>query len=159
MIEILKADLDYQPHAEALIDLMSEYALDPMGGGKDLSNEVKRNLATALNEKEGAHVVFAFVHNKAVGLITCIEGFSTFTCRPVLKIHDAIVLAEHRGKQILNHLLLAAENIARERGCSKMTLEVFEGNSAAQSAYKKFGFSDYELDNKMGKALHLEKSL
>lgn len=159
MIEIIKADLDYQPHAEALINLMSEYALDPMGGGKDLPNEVKENLASALHEKHGAFVILAYVHNEAVGLVTCIEGFSTFSCQPVLKIHDAIVTAEHRGREILTDLLLAAESIAHELGCCKLTLEVFEGNSAAKSAYKKFGFSDYELDTKIGKAEHLEKAL
>jgi len=159
MIEIIKADLDHQPHAEALIDLMSAYALDPMGGGKDLSKEVKSNLAHTLKEKEGAHVILAYVHNEVVGLIICIEGFSTFTCKPVLKVHDTIVLTQYRGREILNHLLLAAESIARERGCCKMTLEVSEDNDVAQRAYRKFGFDDYELDSKMGKAVHLEKVL
>ncbi|AIE76231.1 Histone acetyltransferase HPA2-related acetyltransferase (plasmid) [Synechocystis sp. PCC 6714] len=56
-------------------------------------------------------------------------------------------------------MLQKAENIAVNLGCCKLTLEVLEGNYAAQSAYKAFGFSGYELNPKMGKALFWEKKL
>ena len=56
-------------------------------------------------------------------------------------------------------LLKEAEIIAKEIGSCKMTLEVLEGNKAAQSAYSKYGFRGYELDPKMGKALFWEKVL
>ena len=41
----------------------------------------------------------------------------------------------------------------------KLTLEVLEGNSVAQSAYRAFGFEGYELDPQMGKALFWQKKL
>jgi len=159
MIDIVRANLNAQPHAEALISLMSEYALDPMGGGKDLPNHVKENLASALNEKNDAHVILAYLNDEPVGLVTCIEGFSTFSCKPLLNIHDAIVKLKYRGRGILNKLLCEAEQIAIEKGCCKMTLEVLEGNQPARSAYSKFGFSGYELDPKMGKALFWQKTI
>ena len=44
MIDIVEADLSLSAHAEALIQLMDQYALDPMGGGQGLPDEVKANL-------------------------------------------------------------------------------------------------------------------
>lgn len=159
MTNIIRANLNTQPHAEALISLMSEYAYDPMGGGKDLPNHVKENLASVLNVKNEAHVILAYIEKEPVGLVTCIEGFSTFSCKPLLNIHDAIVKLKYRSRGILNKLLCEAEKIAIEKGCCKMTLEVLEGNQPARSAYSKFGFSGYELNPKMGKALFWEKTI
>lgn len=159
MVEIIRADLSNRNHAEALVSLMSEYAQDPMGGGKDLLVNVKENLAPTLNRRSDAHVVLAYVDKLAVGLVTCLEGFSTFRCKPLLNIHDAIVKSEYRGQGISRMLLKEAEIIAKEIGSCKMTLEVLEGNKAAQSAYSKYGFRGYELDPKMGKALFWEKVL
>ncbi len=56
-------------------------------------------------------------------------------------------------------MFIAVEKISRERGYCKLTLEVLEGNIVAQNAYKKLGFSGYELDEKTGKAMFWEKVL
>lgn len=159
MIKIVRADLTNPQHAEDLISLMSEYASDPMGGGRDLSNYVKCHLAAALNARNDTNVILAYDEDEAVGLITCIEGFSTFACKPLLNIHDAIVKSEYRGQGIIKKLLREGEVIANEMGCCKMTLEVLEGNKAAQSAYTKYGFSSYRLDPDIGQALFWEKQL
>jgi GNAT superfamily N-acetyltransferase len=159
MIEILEADLNVQTHAEALIQLMDAYALDPMGGGQGLSDDVKVNLPIELAKRKTTHVILAFVDAKPAGLLVCIEGFSTFACKPLLNIHDVIVDSPYRGKGLSKRLLQKAEAIALSLGCCKLTLEVLEGNLVAQSAYKAFGFSGYELDPKMGKALFWEKKL
>ena len=159
MTDIIRANLNTQSHADALISLLSEYALDPMGGSKDLPDYVKQNLASELNMLNEAHVILAYENSEPVGLVTCIEGFSTFSCKPLLNIHDAIVKLKFRGRGILSQLLGEAEKIAKEKDCCKMTLEVLEGNQPARSAYTKFGFTGYELDQKMGKALFWEKKL
>ncbi len=49
--------------------------------------------------------------------------------------------------------------LRKTRDCCKLTLEVLEGNHIAQAAYTKFGFSGYELDPEMGRALFWEKKL
>jgi GNAT superfamily N-acetyltransferase len=159
MIEIVEADLSIPSHAEALVQLLDEYALDPMGGGKGLSNYVKANLSAELAKRKTAHVILAFVDNNPAGLIVCIEGFSTFSCKPLLNIHDVIVALSHRGKGLSKLLLQKAIAIAIDLGCCKLTLEVLEGNHVAQAAYKACGFSGYELDPQMGKALFWEKRL
>jgi GNAT superfamily N-acetyltransferase len=159
MIEIFEADLSIPVYADAVVKLIDEYALDPMGGGQGLSDYVKVNLAAQLAKRKTAHVILALVDAEPAGLVVCLEGFSTFACKPLLNIHDVIVSLPHRGKGLSKLLLQKAENIAIDLGCCKLTLEVLEGNHLAQSAYKACGFKGYELNSQMGKALFWEKKL
>jgi GNAT superfamily N-acetyltransferase len=159
MIGIVKADLNVPAYADAVVRLMNEYALDPMGGGEGLSDYAKANLAAELTKRKTAHVVLALVDAEPAGLLVCFEGFSTFACKPLLNIHDVIVALPHRGKGLSKLLLQKAEDIAIGLGCCKITLEVLEGNHTAQAAYRSFGFNGYELNPQMGKALFWEKKL
>ncbi len=72
MIQVLEADLTLPEHARALIQLMDDYARDPMGGGKALSQFAKENLVSELKKRDAAHVILAFVDNKPAGLVTCL---------------------------------------------------------------------------------------
>jgi ribosomal protein S18 acetylase RimI-like enzyme len=159
MIEISPADLRIPTHGQAVVQLMDEYARDPMGGGTGLSEYTKANLIAALLQRPTVHPLLAWQADRAVGLIVCIEGFSTFACRPLLNIHDVIVSYEHRGQGISKLLLKKAEELAIAKGCCKITLEVLTGNTIAQAAYKSAGFGGYELDPAMGQALFWEKKL
>jgi ribosomal protein S18 acetylase RimI-like enzyme len=158
-IEIIEADLSVPEHAHAVIKLMDEYALDPMGGGDGLSNYAKANLIPELAKRKTARVIIAFIDDIPAGLVICLEGFSTFACQPLLNIHDAIVSAHYRGKGLSKLMLQAVEKIAIELGCCKLTLEVLEHNYLAQKAYRSFGFNGYELNPQMGKALFWEKKI
>ncbi|MEX5689713.1 GNAT family N-acetyltransferase, partial [Pseudomonas silesiensis] len=51
------------------------------------------------------------------------------------------------------------EEIARQRGCCKLTLEVLEGNEVAQGAYRKLGFDNYQLSPETGRAMFWQKAL
>jgi GNAT superfamily N-acetyltransferase len=157
--EILKANLASPEHAQALVQLMSEYALDPMGGGEPLPDHVQRNLADELRKRPTVHVILAFVERQPAGLAVCMEGFSTFACKPLLNIHDMVVAEPYRGRGLSKALLAKAEEIALELGCCKLTLEVLEGNHVAQAAYRSVGFAGYELDPAMGKAMFWQKKL
>lgn len=159
MNEIIKADLARPEHAQALVQLMQEYALDSMGGGQALPDHVQANLAAELHKRAAVHVVLALVDRQPAGLAVCIEGFSTFACKPLLNIHDMIVSQRYRGQGLSMLLLQKAEAIAYELGCCKVTLEVLEGNRIAQSAYRRAGFAGYELDPAMGKAMFWQKKL
>jgi ribosomal protein S18 acetylase RimI-like enzyme len=158
-IAIIEADLAISQHADAVIILMDEYAHDPMGGGQGLSDYAKSNLIPELAIRKTAHVIITFVEDKPAGLVTCLEGFSTFACQPLLNIHDVIVSVPYRGRGLSKLMLQAAEQIAIDLGCCKLTLEVLEHNHIAQKAYRSFGFNGYELNPEMGKALFWEKKL
>lgn len=159
MIEIIEADYSLPEHGAAIVQLMDVYARDPMGGGKGLSAEVKANLVPALAKLAIARTILAYIDGEAVGLVNCMQGFSTFACQPLLNIHDVIVLPAYRGRGVAKLMLGKAEAIALEMGCCKLTLEVLEGNHPAQRAYQSVGFRPYSLDPKMGRALFWEKKL
>lgn len=159
MEEIVIADLSSPAHAAAIIHLLNEYARDDMGGGTELTEFVKSNLVAELRMRPAAHVVLALIDGAPAGMAICFEGFSTFACKPLLNIHDVIVDAKYRGRGLSKQLLAKAEEIATRLDCCKLTLEVLEGNTVAQAAYKASGFAGYELDPKMGKAMFWQKKL
>lgn len=159
MEHITTADLSNPEHARALVFLLNEYAKDEMGGQEELSGHVKANLAAALRQRPGAHAVLAYVDEQPAGLAICFEGFSTFACRPLLNIHDLVVLPAYRGRGLSKKLLGQVEAIARQLDCCKLTLEVLEGNTLAQAAYRGCGFDGYQLDPQTGKALFWQKKL
>ena len=159
MIDIIVADYQKPEHQQAIITLLDDYAQDPMGGGKPLDSEVKERLIPAMIAQPGALSILAFDGRKPVGLINCFQTLSTFRARPLLNIHDVTVDTAYRGQHISTQMLKKVEEIARQRGCCKLTLEVLEGNQIAKNAYAKCGFSGYELDPVMGKALFWEKKL
>jgi len=139
--------------------LLNEYAQDPMGGGEPLRDDVKQGLAEALAERPYAFSLLCYVDGEPAGLLNGFEGFSTFRCQPLLNIHDIVVVNAFRGQGISQQLLAQVESMARAKGCCKITLEVLEGNTVAQQAYRRFGFAGYELDPQMGKALFWQKEL
>ncbi|TDV67631.1 GNAT family N-acetyltransferase [Pseudomonas sp. LP_7_YM] len=156
---VLQASYSNPVHAEAIGFLLDQYATDAMGGGEPLSMDTRQQLAKELAKRPHAFSVLAFIAGEPVGLVNCFEGFSTFACRPLVNIHDVVVIASARGQGISQKMLGKVEEIARQRGCCKMTLEVLEGNAVAQGAYRKLGFSDYQLDPQMGRALFWQKAL
>jgi ribosomal protein S18 acetylase RimI-like enzyme len=156
---VLQASYSNPVHAEAIGFLLNQYAEDAMGGGESLSLDTREQLAIELAKRPHAFSVLAFIAGEPVGLVNCFEGFSTFACRPLVNVHDVVVIASARGQGISQKMLSKVEEIARQRGCCKITLEVLEGNKVAQGAYQKLGFADYQLDPQMGRALFWQKSL
>jgi len=159
MYTLVDADLANPSHAAAVISLLNEYALDPMGGGQALSDFVREQLPRRLQQRDDAVVILAFASDEAIGLTIAFEGFSTFAARPLLNIHDIIVTQPYRGRGIALQMLQRVEHIAAQRDCCKLTLEVLAGNVVAQSAYRKFGFMPYQLDERLGIAQFWHKTL
>lgn len=146
-------------HMSALLGLLDAYARDPMGGGEPLSDFALQNLPAALAERATLFSVLAFDGAQPVGLINCVEGFSTFACQPLVNVHDVVVAASHRGQGIAEKMLAKVEAIARGRGACKLTLEVLSGNHSAQKVYRRVGFDNYQLDPAMGQAQFMQKWL
>ena len=158
-ITLVQADYNNEQHGKDLVLLLNDYALDPMGGGEALSDYVQQNLVATLAQRNDVFTVLCYVDNKPAGIINCVEGFSTFSCKPLVNIHDCGVVSKYRGLGLSMKMFAKVEKIALARGCCKLTLEVLEGNTVAQNAYKKLGFAAYELDPEMGKALFWQKKL
>ncbi|MEJ2308431.1 MAG: GNAT family N-acetyltransferase [Gammaproteobacteria bacterium] len=158
-IHVRLADYSDAADAAAILQLMQAYARDPMGGGEALPQFTLDNLVASLDGMPGAFTLLAFEQQEAVGLMNCFTGFSTFKCKPLINIHDVIVVTTRRGRGIAGRMLQQVEAIARQRGCCKLTLEVLQGNLPAQCAYRKAGFAEYVLDPEAGHALFWEKLL
>lgn len=156
---IRRADYRDPAHAEALVFLLDAYARDTAGGGQPLSAFAKTHLVAELAARPQAFSVLAFDDTQPVGLVNCIEGFSTFACRPLVNVHDVVVLASHRGQRVGALMLAEVETIARERGACKLTLEVLQGNAPAIKLYERIGFAGYQLDPSLGQAQFLQKWL
>lgn len=153
------ADYANPADAVAIVMLLDAYASDPAGGGEPLSDFAKANLVRELALRPQAFSILAFDGEQPVGLVNCIEGFSTFKCKPLVNVHDVAVLASHRGRGIAEQMLAQAETIARERGAVKMTLEVLSGNAPAVKLYTRIGYAGYQLDPAMGTANFMQKWL
>ncbi|MDE2268161.1 MAG: N-acetyltransferase family protein [Thiomonas sp.] len=159
VITLVDVDLSLPEHAHALLELISRYARDPMGGGEDLAPEVKAVLVQRLRERADYFGVLAFDGATPVALINCFEGFSTFMARPLMNVHDVYVEPVYRGQGLSRRLLQRVEDVARLRGCGKLTLEVLDGNASAIASYRRFGFQTYALDPAFGRAQFWQKKL
>lgn len=161
-LRLCRADYADAVHVRALIDLLDAYARDPAGGGEPLSEFAKTHLPAALAKRPFMFSVLAFDEAKAflpVGLINCVEGFSTFACQPLVNVHDVVVAASHRGQGIGEQMLLLVEQLARARGACKLTLEILANNAPAMALYRRFGFDNYQLEPAMGQAQFMQKWL
>lgn len=158
-ISVIRVDFANAAHARALVDMLDAYAHDPMGGGEGLTEFAKARLVPELSARPGAFSVLAYDADKPVGLVNCLEGFSTFSCRALINVHDVAVLPGYRGQGIADKMLKLCEAIARDREACKMTLEVLEGNTGAIRAYARFGFAGYQLGSAAGQAQLMQKWL
>ncbi len=158
-IEVVLADYRDSAQAAALVELLDGYARDPAGGGTPLSAQVRAELPAALAARPQAFSVLAYDDGQPVGLINCVEGFSTFACRPLVNVHDVVVAPSHRGQRLAQRMLERVEQEARARGACKLTLEVLSGNVSARKAYEREGFADYQLDPAFGSAMFMQKKL
>jgi len=156
MIDLIIADLDNPVHASAILTVLNDYASDPTGGGAELSPYVQKNLIASLKKRGNIYTILAFRHQQPAGIALCIEGFSTFACKPLLNIHDFSVMKPYRGQGIGKLMLDRVKQLSKNLGCCKITLEVLEGNAIARKLYEHEGFLNYQLNAEMGNALFLQ---
>jgi GNAT superfamily N-acetyltransferase len=158
-------DLGRPSDQQALLDLLQMYALDPMGGGAGLAPVASQRLVTRLQATPHYRGWLAWASDEddappqPVGLLNAFVGFSTFAAAPLLNVHDIAVVPHARGAGIGRALLRAAEAHALALGCCKLTLEVLEGNLAAQALYADEGYASYSLDPQTGRAMFWQKKL
>ncbi len=158
-VTIKKTDYADRQDAADLVDLLGYYALDPMGGGAPLDPEVRANLAARLQEQQNAFSLIAYCDGEPAALANCFFGFSTFSAKPLVNIHDIVVKTAYRGRGLGKALFAEIEAIAAENGACKVTLEVLSGNEPAKALYSSLGYGDYQLDPNKGHALFWQKEL
>ena len=158
-IRILEADLGLREHQDAVLAMVDAYSRDPFGDGKPLGDEARSRLIPGLRKHPTTLVFLAMEDARPVGAAVCFIGFSTFAARPLVNVHDLVVLPDYRGKGVGRSLLEGVERKARELGCCKLTLEVLDRNERALGTYTSFGFARYTLQDGAGEAIFLTKPL
>lgn len=140
---IKEADYSDARHAQDIVYLTEQYALDPMGGAEPLPKEVKGRLVDGLRTMPGAFTLLAWLDGEPVGIANCFIGYSTFEACKLVNIHDLSVVKVARGKGIGEKLLEAVQKKAKILKCCKLTLEVRDDNRAID-LYERFGFDNGE---------------
>ena len=158
-VEIVEADLNRTEHQDVVVELINAYAMDPMGNGKPLSEDVRSALIPGLQRHPTTEIFIACQNDQAIGIAVCFRGFSTFAARPLINVHDLAVLPQHRGKGIGQKLLEAVERKARSLGCCKLTLEVQENNRRARKVYQTAGYDQARYQPAAGGSLFMSKPL
>ena len=138
-VKIIKADLDNRKHAADIVRIVDLFARDPMGQDEPLEEEVRVDMIAEMKKIPTTMTYIAYQGEKALGIVTCFIGFSTFTASKTFKIHDVAVLPEARGMGVGTKLLNTVKQEAEEMGCSKITLEVRTDNPA-KKLYEREGF-------------------
>lgn len=156
---ILHIDTAFDPntHGPVLVELMRQYLRDIKGQDAVLLPVIEASLAREIAQRSNIVTALAFVDDVPAGFCIGIDSFSTFACKPVLNIHDIFAAPAFRGQGIGKALLKTMEDIARERDCGKMTLEVLEHNHRALRLYERCGFGPHVQDPALGRALFYEK--
>ena len=123
-IEVKVADYSDRNQAVDIGNLLDAYSKDQMGGSQPLPESVKSNFANELSKLPHAFSVICYVNDKPASLVNCFEAFSTFKCKPLINIHDVVVANEFGGSGLSQRMLEKVEEIAKFKGCCKITLEV-----------------------------------
>jgi len=158
-IRIVEADLSLPAHQEAVLAMVDAYSRDAMGDGKPLDPDVRTQLIPGLMRHPTTLIFLAFDGDQPIGAAVCFIGFSTFAAKPLINIHDFVVVPTSRGKGIGRRLLEVVEAKARELGCCKLTLEVMDKNQQAVRMYQAAGFERYALQEEAGAAIFMSKPL
>jgi GNAT superfamily N-acetyltransferase len=87
-------------------------------------------LRDGFGDRRCFEALLAEVDGQAVGLALHRPSYSTFDGRPGLYVEDLFVAESARGLGIGRMLMARLAAIARERGCSRMTLAVLHWNPA-----------------------------
>jgi len=158
-VRIVEADLSLAEHQEAVLAMVDAYSRDAMGNGKPLDQDVRTRLIPGLRRHPTTLIFLAFDGVQPIGAAVCFIGFSSFAAKPIINIHDFVVLPTSRGKGIGRRLMEAVEAKARELGCCKLTLEVMDKNHQAVRMYQAAGFERYSLQEEAGAAIFMSKPL
>jgi len=139
-VKVIHAELGRPEHANAIIELLEVLATNSVDP-QPLRAEVKQTLVSRLAELSDAVILLATNEDTFIGLAICFRGFSTFNARPLLNIHDLVVLPDWQGRGVGKQLLARIEEEARSRECCRLTLEVYAGNHRARDLYVRSGFN------------------
>ena len=124
----------------AIVELLDHYSQEPLAQAQPLTDDARQRLIPGLRQMPTTRAFLSRdTSRQPIGLALCFVGFSSFRARPLINIHDLIVLHSHRRRGVGSRLMQAVVNYARQHDCCSVTLEVRRDNPA-RAWYRQLGF-------------------
>lgn len=111
------------------------------GVGPPETVRLEATVATILDSTDHMLLV-ADEDGRLVGLCALIFSLSTWSASPVCELQDVLVTSGRRRQAIGRGLVAAAEEMARDRGCTRLFLLAEYWNLDAHSFYRSLGLSE-----------------
>jgi len=132
---------------ESLVSFAVAEAKEAEGVKKD-SERVRQGVTTALNNDSIAMYWVLEINNTGViGSVSIVKEWSDWNSGYYWWIQNMYILPEFRGKGLMERLIQALKDTARNEDALELRLYVHKNNAQAISAYQKAGFfdSDYRI--------------
>ena len=127
---------------ESLVSFAVAEAREAEGIKKD-SERVRQGVATALKDDSIAMYWVLEINNTGViGSVSIVKEWSDWNSGYYWWIQNMYILPEFRGKGLMQQLIQALKEAARNEGALELRLYVHKNNAQAISAYQKVGFFD-----------------
>ena len=127
---------------ERLVSFAVAEAKEAEGIEKD-SEQVRLGVTTALNDDSIARYWVIEKNNTGViGSVSIVKEWSDWNSGYYWWIQNMYILPEFRGKGLMEQLIQALKETARNEGALELRLYVHKNNAQAISAYQKVGFFD-----------------
>jgi ribosomal protein S18 acetylase RimI-like enzyme len=127
---------------ERLVSFAVAEAKEAEGIEKD-SEQVRQGVTTALNDDSIARYWVIEKNNTGViGSVSIVNEWSDWNSGYYWWIQNMYILPEFRGKGLMEQLIQALKEAARNEGALELRLYVHKNNAQAISAYQKVGFFD-----------------
>jgi GNAT superfamily N-acetyltransferase len=127
---------------ESLVSFAVAEAKEAEGVKKD-SERVRQGVTAALNDDSIAmYWVLEKNNTDIIGSVSIVKEWSDWNSGYYWWIQNMYILPEFRGKGLMQRLIQALKDTAREEGALELRLYVHKNNAPAISAYQKVGFFD-----------------
>jgi ribosomal protein S18 acetylase RimI-like enzyme len=126
-----------------MLPLLADFPVPNWRTARQVADADLKILVQALRHPEPECSIFVGEEPEGVvaGFVFSTTRQDYFTGKPHAHIEVLTVLDSARGKGVARSLIEAAENWARERGYSNVTLNVFANNTRASGVYHRLGYS------------------
>lgn len=102
-------------------------------------------LKILLNNPELGDIIVARSEIQTIGMVSLLYTISTALGGRVALLEDMLIHPDFRNQAIGFRLLSHAVNVAREKGCRRITLLTDKDNLPAQRFYQRHGFKNSEM--------------
>ena len=145
-IDVWICDFADPDDRDAFARLMAEFAAEPVSSRADLGHAHFTRVADDLARRAGTLVLLAAraESESTEGVLIAFEGYSSFARAQLFNVHDVHVAPAARGRGVGTAMMNALEDLAREHGFAKITLEVSATNAGAIALYRRLGYSGLE---------------